>query len=132
MSVSLFLATAECLLLAVMAYDHVVVISNPLRHSIFMNVCVWLAATSWGASRVLTAMVTLSLHLHFCGTNVINHFVCEIFSLLKMACFDTRLNELMILITGIFTLLLPFGFILLSYVQIAAAILKIHSSQGRL
>lgn len=84
----------------------------------WMAQCVWLAATSWGASLVLTAMVTLSLHLHFCGT-VINHFVCEILSLFKLACSDTNLDELMILITGIFTLLLPFWFILLSYVQIA-------------
>ncbi|XP_036161631.1 olfactory receptor 13H1 [Myotis myotis] len=134
MSVSFFLATAECFLLAVMAYDRVVAISNPLRYSMVMNgpVCVWLAATSWGASLVLTAMVTLSLHLHFCGTNVINHFVCEILSLLKLSCSDTSFNELMILITGIFTLMLPFGFILLSYVQIATVVLKIHSAQGML
>uniref|UniRef100_G1PYK0 Olfactory receptor family 13 subfamily H member 1 n=2 Tax=Myotis lucifugus TaxID=59463 RepID=G1PYK0_MYOLU len=134
MSVSFFLATAECLLLAVMAYDRVVAISNPLRYSMVMNgpVCVWLAATSWGASLVLTTMVTLSLHLHFCGTNVINHFVCEILSLLKLPCSDTSFNELMILITGIFTLMLPFGFILLSYVQIATVVLKIHSAQGML
>ncbi|XP_059534620.1 olfactory receptor 13H1 [Myotis daubentonii] len=134
MSVSFFLATAECLLLAVMAYDRVVAISNPLHYSMVMNgpVCVWLAATSWGASLVLTAMVTLSLHLHFCGTNVINHFVCEILSLLKLSCSDTSFNELMILITGIFTLMLPFGFILLSYVQIATVVLKIHSAQGML
>lgn len=134
MSVSLFLATAECLLLAVMAYDRVVAISNPLRYSMVMNgpVCVWLAATSWGASLVLTAMVTLSLNLHFCGTNVINHFVCEILSLLKLSCSDTSFNELMIFITGIFTLMLPFGFILLSYVQIATVVLKIQSAQGKL
>uniref|UniRef100_A0A8C8ZKX6 Olfactory receptor family 13 subfamily H member 1 n=1 Tax=Prolemur simus TaxID=1328070 RepID=A0A8C8ZKX6_PROSS len=134
MSVSLALATAECLLLAAMAYDRVVAISNPLRYSVVMNgpVCIWLAATSWGASFVLTAMLILSLRLHFCGANVINHFVCEIVSLIKLACSDTSLNELMILITGIFTLLLPFGFVLLSYARIAAAVLRIRSAQGRL
>ncbi|XP_007517098.2 olfactory receptor 13H1-like [Erinaceus europaeus] len=134
MSVSLILATAECLLLAVMAYDRVVAISNPLRYPVVMNgpVCVWLAATSWGASVVLSAMLVLSLQLHFCGDNVINHFVCEILSLLKLACSDTSLNELMILITAIFTLLLPFGFVLLSYIRIAAAVLRIRSAQSRL
>ncbi|XP_012508819.1 PREDICTED: olfactory receptor 13H1 [Propithecus coquereli] len=134
MSVSLALATAECFLLAVMAYDRVVAISNPLRYSAVMNgpVCIWLAATSWGASFVLTAMLILSLRLHFCGANVINHFVCEIISLIKLACSDTSLNELMILTTGVFTLLLPFGFVLLSYVRIAAAVLRIRSAQGRL
>ncbi|XP_006862921.1 PREDICTED: olfactory receptor 13H1-like [Chrysochloris asiatica] len=133
MSVSLVLATTECLLLAVMAYDRVVAISNPLRYSVVMNgpVCAWLAATSWGASFVLTAMVILSLQLHFCGANVINHFVCEILSLLKLACSDTSLNVLMILITGIFTLLLPFGFVLLSYVRIVAAVMRIRSAPGR-
>ncbi|XP_075394218.1 olfactory receptor 13H1-like [Tenrec ecaudatus] len=133
MSVSLVLATAECLLLAVMAYDRVVAISNPLRYSVVMNgaVCAWLAATSWGTSLLLTAMLVLSLHLRFCGANVINHFVCEILSLLKLACSDTSLNELMILITGSFTLLLPFGFVLLSYVRIAVTVLRIRSTQGR-
>ncbi|EHB03816.1 Olfactory receptor 13H1 [Heterocephalus glaber] len=134
MSVSLALATAECLLLATMAYDRVVAIGNPLRYSMVMSgpVCVQLAATSWGASLVLTCMLVLSLRLRFCGANVINHFVCEILSLVRLACSDTSLNEIMILITGIFTLLLPFGFVLLSYVRIAAAVLRIHSAQGRL
>lgn len=87
----LALGTAECLLLAVMAYDRVVAIGNPLRYSVVMNgsVCVWLAATSWGHLLVLTAMLILSLRLHFCGMNVINHFVCEILSLSKLACLDT-------------------------------------------
>ncbi|XP_008572558.1 PREDICTED: olfactory receptor 13H1-like [Galeopterus variegatus] len=134
MSVSLALSTTECFLLAVMAYDRVVAISNPLCYSMVMNgpVCVWLAATSWGASLGLTVMLILSLRLHFCGAKVINHFVCEILSLIQLACSDTTLNELMILITSIFTLLLPFGFVLLSYVQIAAAVLRIRSAQGRL
>lgn len=134
MSVSLVLATAECLLLAVMAYDHMAAISNPLRYSVIMNapVCVWLATTLWGESLVLTAMLVLSLQLHFYGVNIINHFVCEILSLLKLACSDTNLNELMISTTGIFTLLLPFGFVLLSYAQIATTVLEILSAQGRL
>ncbi|XP_078220238.1 olfactory receptor 13H1 [Callithrix jacchus] len=134
MSVSLALATAECLLLAVMAYDRVVAISNPLHYSVVMNgpVCVCLAATSWGTSLVLTAILILSLRLRFCGANVINHFVCEILSLVKLACSDTSLNELMIFIAGIFTLLLPFGFVLLSYIQIAMAVIRIHSAQGKL
>uniref|UniRef100_A0A8D1PF85 G-protein coupled receptors family 1 profile domain-containing protein n=1 Tax=Sus scrofa TaxID=9823 RepID=A0A8D1PF85_PIG len=133
-SVSLVLGTAECLLLAVMAYDRVVAISHPLRYAVVMSgpVCVWLAAASWGSSLVLSAMLLLSLQLHFCGANVINHFVCEILSLLKLACSDTSLHELMILIAGIFTLLLPFGFVLLSYVRIAVAVLRIRSVQGRL
>lgn len=74
----------------------------------------------------------LTLQLHFYGANIINHFVCEILSLLKLACSDTSLNELMISTTGIFTLLLPFGFVLLSYAQIATTFLRILSAQGRL
>ncbi|KAL4684876.1 hypothetical protein H8957_005679 [Semnopithecus entellus] len=134
MSVSLTLATAECLLLAAMAYDCVVAINNPLRYSVVMNgpVCVCLAATSWGTSLVLTAMLILSLRPHFYGANVINHFVCEILSLIKLACSDISFNELMILITSVFTLLLPFGFVLLSYIRIAMAVIRIRSAQDRL
>ncbi|XP_011783332.1 PREDICTED: olfactory receptor 13H1 [Colobus angolensis palliatus] len=134
MSVSLTLATAECFLLAAMAYDCVVAINNPLRYSVVMNgpACVCLAATSWGTSLVLTAMLILSLRLHFYGANVINHFVCEILSLIKLACSDISFNELMILITSVFTLLLPFGFVLLSYIRIAMAVIRICSAKGRL
>ncbi|XP_074133242.1 olfactory receptor 13H1-like [Sminthopsis crassicaudata] len=133
MSVSLFLATAECLLLAVMAYDRMVAIGDPLRYTLVMStpVCVWLATFSWGASLALTIMLISSLHLRFCGANVLNHFVCEILSLIKLACSNTRLNELMILATSFFTLLLPFLFILLSYARIAVAVLRIQSAQGR-
>ncbi|XP_043829605.1 olfactory receptor 13H1-like [Dromiciops gliroides] len=134
MSVSLFLATSECLLLAVMAYDRMVAIGDPLRYTVVMSrpVCVWLATFSWGASLAIAIMLISSLRLHFCGANVLNHFVCEIISLIKLACSNTRLNELMILATSFFTLLLPFLFILLSYARIAVAILRIHSAQGRL
>lgn len=106
--------------------DQVLVISNLLHYSMVMNgpVCVWLL--------VCAAVLILPLHLHFSGVNVINQFVCETLSLLKLTCSDTSFNKLMILITDIFTLLLPFGFVLLSYVQIVTAVLKIHSVQGRL
>ncbi|KAM8753147.1 LOW QUALITY PROTEIN: olfactory receptor 13H1 [Rhynchonycteris naso] len=132
MNVSLVFAIVEYFLLALIDYYHLVVISNPLCYSMFINypVCV-LAATLWRASLVLTAMLILTLHLYFCGAHVINHFVCKILYLLK-TCSDRSLNDLMILVTCIFTLYITFGFVLLSYVQIATVVLKIHSSQSRL
>ncbi|KAG8523423.1 Olfactory receptor 13H1 [Galemys pyrenaicus] len=83
-----------------MAYDHAIAISNPLSYSMVMNgpVCVWLADTSWGAALVLTAMLIFSLQLHFCEVNIINRCACENLFLLKLACSDTSINELMLLL----------------------------------
>lgn len=79
------------------------------RYSVVMNGS---GVTGWllphGGISCAHCHAHLIPELHFCGMNVINHFVCEILSFLKLACSDTSLNELLILITGIFTLLLPF------------------------
>jgi len=48
MVISLFLGMTECLLLAVMAYDRFIAISNPLHYTIIMNnqVCIQLAVVT--------------------------------------------------------------------------------------
>ena len=74
----------------------------------------------------------MALRLSFGRDLEIPHSFCEFPQVIKLACSDTSLNELLILITGIFTLLLPFGFVLLSYVRIATAVLRIRSAQGGL
>ncbi|XP_048343517.1 olfactory receptor 13H1 [Sphaerodactylus townsendi] len=133
MSISLFLGVAECLLLAVMAYDRFVAICSPLHYTVIMSrkVCVILAVSLWISSFLLTIIPCFSMPIYFCGHNVVNHFTCEVQAVLKLACSDTSANGLSMLITSVFTLLFPFAFILLTYGRIGLAVLRIRSAQGR-
>ncbi|XP_027396106.1 olfactory receptor 2A25-like [Bos indicus x Bos taurus] len=132
----LFLSFAhtECLLLVVMSYDRYVAICYPLRYSVIMSwrVCITLAVTSW-VFGVLLALVhlVLLLPLPFCGPHQINHFFCEIIAVLKLACADTHINETMVLAGAVSVLVGPFSSIVVSYIHILCAILKIRSGEGR-
>ncbi|XP_054859780.1 olfactory receptor 13H1-like [Eublepharis macularius] len=133
MNIAVFLGVAECLLLAVMAYDRFVAICSPLHYSLIMNrrVCHMLAVGLWIISFLLTIVPYLSMPARFCGRNVLNHFTCEIQAVLKLACSDTHSNGLNMLISSVFTLLFPFAFILVTYGRIGLAVLRIRSAQGR-
>ncbi|XP_072494325.1 olfactory receptor 5G29-like [Notamacropus eugenii] len=129
----LFVAT-ECFLLATMAYDRYVAICNPLLYTVIMSqsFCVHLVVGPYamGLLSSLTHTV-LTFHLPFCGQNVVNHFFCDISPLLSLACADTHLNKLILFImagaVGVFSGLI----ILISYIYILMAILRIRSAEGR-
>ncbi|XP_003475680.1 olfactory receptor 2A5-like [Cavia porcellus] len=136
MQTFLYLAFAhvECLILVVMSYDRYVAICYPLHYMVIMNwrVCAVLAATSWALSFLLALVhLVLILRLPFCGPNQINHFFCEILSVLKLACTDTRLNQVVIFAACVFILLGPLCLVLASYTRILGAILRIQSGEGR-
>lgn len=129
----LFLAT-ECFLLAAMAYDRYVAISNPLLYRIIMSqrVCVQLIIAPYLLG-VLNAMThtTLTFQLTFCNSNVINHFFCDIPAVIALSCSDTQLNKRVL-----FGLSCTFGIvstsiIIISYTYIVTAILRIPSTAGR-
>ncbi|KAB0375930.1 hypothetical protein FD755_012573 [Muntiacus reevesi] len=127
-------AHTECLILVVMSHDRYVAICHPLRYSVIMSwrVCTVQAVTSWACGSLLALVhVGLILRLPFCGPHEINHFFCEILSVLKLACADTRLNQAVIFSACVFILLGPLGLVLLSYARILAAILRIQSGEGR-
>ncbi|KYO48511.1 olfactory receptor 13H1 [Alligator mississippiensis] len=134
MYISLFLGMSECLLLAVMAYDRWVAICKPLLYTLIMNkrVCSCLAAITWSTAFLLTTVPSLTMQAHLCGSNVVNHFVCEIQAMLKPACSDTHNNQIMMFATSILTLLMPFAFILITYTHIGVAVLRIRSASGRI
>ncbi|XP_056655811.1 olfactory receptor 2A1/2A42-like [Monodelphis domestica] len=130
----LTLAHVECLLLVMMSYDRYVAICHPLRYTLIMNrgMCIALAITSWaGGSLLALVHVILLLRLPFCGPREINHFFCEILSVLKLACADTWLNKLVTFIACIIIVVAPLSLVLISYTHILAAILRIHSREGR-
>ncbi|KAM6474056.1 olfactory receptor 2A12-like [Liasis olivaceus] len=128
------LAITECILLAVMAYDRFVAICYPLRYTLIMNqkVCIKLAGAAWLCGFLLAMVhVVHTFQMPYCGPNVINHFYCDMLAVLKLVCADTHLNEIIVFVIAVLILVCPFSFIMISYIHILIAILKIHATRSR-
>ncbi|CAM5157808.1 unnamed protein product [Eretmochelys imbricata] len=128
------LACIECFLLAVMAYDHYLSICNSLSYKIIMNLMVFLqlVSASWITGISVSALaVGMVPHLSFCGSSEINNFFCDMEELLKLSWAKSPLVEMIILVSCSLVTLVPFLFIIVSYVLILSAILQIVSAAGR-
>uniref|UniRef100_A0A2K5LB56 Olfactory receptor n=1 Tax=Cercocebus atys TaxID=9531 RepID=A0A2K5LB56_CERAT len=128
-----FLGT-ECFLLAMMAYDRYAAIWNPLLYAVLMSgrICFWLIATSFLAGFGNAAIHTgMTFRLSFCGSNRINHFSCDTPPLLKLSCSDTHVNGIVIMAFSSFNVICCVMIVLISYLCIFIAILKMPSLEGR-
>ncbi|XP_058038645.1 olfactory receptor 5AP2-like [Ahaetulla prasina] len=124
----------ECLLLDIMAYDRYAAICHPLYYGVLMRpkICIWLAVTAWIIGLSISGVhAGLMTSLSFCQDNVIEHFFCDIPPLFQLSCTDTQINQIATFIFGGGIILLSFLVILLSYIYIALAILRIQSKEGR-
>ncbi|XP_075768268.1 olfactory receptor 14A16-like [Pelodiscus sinensis] len=127
-------SAADLALLTVMAYDRYVAICRPLHYEGVMNrrACVHMATSSWLAAIIFSAIHTgNTFRLPFCQSNVLNQFFCEIPQLLKLACSDSYHSEIGGSVFGFLLCLTCFLFIIVSYVHIFRAVLRIPSEQGR-
>ncbi|XP_007935774.1 olfactory receptor 3A2 [Orycteropus afer afer] len=128
------LAGMDCFLLLAMAYDRFLAICWPLTYSTRMSQEVQkiLVAGSWvcAFTNALTHTIALST-LNFCGPNEINHFYCDLPQLFQISCSTTQLNELVLFIAGFILAGIPVVLIIISYIHVAAAVLQIHSVEGR-
>ncbi|XP_063781996.1 putative olfactory receptor 2B8 [Pseudophryne corroboree] len=134
MFIHLSLGGTECYLLLAMAYDRYAAICRPLHYTTVMNpiLCIKMAAGSWIGGIINSLIHTvLALQLPFCGPNVINHFFCEVPSVLELACADASLNKTVIFFCAILVVMGPFFLILITYGYIISSIIKISTSVGR-
>nr|XP_002708963.2 olfactory receptor 10AG1-like [Oryctolagus cuniculus] len=130
----LMFGTAECFLLAVMSYDRYVAICNPLHYPLVMNhkMCVQLAVSSWVSGIPVQIGQTWQIFsLHFCNSNLINHFFCDIPPILKLACGDTSVHEVSVYVVVMLVAAVPFLLILVSYSKIISTILRLPTATGR-
>ncbi|XP_064360097.1 olfactory receptor 14A16-like [Dromaius novaehollandiae] len=129
-----FLFGGEYSLLTVMAYDRFVAICRPLHYGTLMDsrACVRMAAAAW-ASGFLTALLhtanTFSIPL--CQGYTVDQFFCEIPQIIKLSCSDAYLTEVGLIVVSACLGFVCFVFIVLSYMQIFTAVLRIPSEQGR-
>ncbi|XP_058052081.1 olfactory receptor 5AR1-like [Ahaetulla prasina] len=130
----IFCASTECFLLAAMAYDRYVAICNPLLYVVTMSpkMCSVMVAGSYLIGLVNAVTQTAStFQLSFCGSNVINHFFCDVPPLLSLSCTDTSINEMVLFIFATILGIFTSTEIMVSYAFILTAILRINSTEGK-
>ncbi|XP_062974442.1 olfactory receptor 9G19-like [Elgaria multicarinata webbii] len=129
------LAYSECYLLAAMAYDRYVAIANPLLYAIAMSrkLCTGLVGISYLSGFVNATIITgKTFTLSFCDGNVIDDFFCDLPPLVKLSCDVPGSYQSVLYFILASNVITPSTLILASYASILAAILRIHSAEGRL
>ncbi|XP_004585366.2 olfactory receptor 9G1-like [Ochotona princeps] len=128
------LAYSECYLLAAMAYDRYMAISNPLLYAQAMTkrLCTALVLYSYTGGFVNAILLTSNTFtLDFCDDNVIDDFFCDVPPLIKLACNVRKSYQTVLYFLLTSNVITPSLFILASYIFIITAILRIRSTQGR-
>ncbi|XP_037700242.1 olfactory receptor 2W1-like [Choloepus didactylus] len=132
--VYMWFGSIECLLLAVMSYDRFTAICKPLHYLVIMTpqLCLRMIIMVWGISLANSVVLcTLTLNLPRCGNNLLDHFLCELPAMIKLACTDTTTVEMSVFALGIVIVLAPLMLILISYGYIAQAVLRMKSKAGQ-
>ncbi|XP_006900521.1 PREDICTED: olfactory receptor 10W1-like [Elephantulus edwardii] len=128
------LGSADCFLLAAMAYDRYVAICFPLQYPLIMTVslCGRLIVASVIIGFFLSIqLVAFIFCLPFCQARGISHFFCDVPPVMQLVCAKSHLHEHSVLVAATLAIAVPFLLIVTSYTFIVSAVLRIHSSAGR-
>ncbi|XP_027460275.1 olfactory receptor 2L5-like [Zalophus californianus] len=130
----LILGMSECLILTLMAYDRYVVVCNPLRYPIIMSPRFYMHMVfgCWIGGFISSFIHTVyPLHFPICGSRETHHFFCEVPVLIKFSCEDTSVYQLVVVVTSIVLLVVPFSLITVSYTFIFLTVFRMNSVKGR-
>ncbi|XP_074789630.1 olfactory receptor 14J1-like [Athene noctua] len=117
-----------------MSYDRYVAICKPLHYGTLLGsrACVHMAAAAWGTGFLNSLLHTANtFSLPLCQGNTLDQFFCEIPQILKLSCSHSYLREVGLIMVSACLAFGCFVFIVVSYVQIFRAVLRIPSEQGR-
>ncbi|KAM4663662.1 olfactory receptor 1G1-like [Discoglossus pictus] len=124
----------EAVLLSTMAYDRYAAICHPLQYNLIMDkkACYQMVFFSWLVSITFSVSISImSSLLPYCKHNKIRHFFCDVKPILKLACADTHINELVLATCAGAITVCTFCLTIISYCYIITHLLKIKSSEGR-
>uniref|UniRef100_G1Q1V4 G-protein coupled receptors family 1 profile domain-containing protein n=2 Tax=Myotis lucifugus TaxID=59463 RepID=G1Q1V4_MYOLU len=127
-------AGMDTLLLTVMAYDRYVAICHPLYYMVIMNprFCGILVLISWFIMFWVSLLhILLMRRLTFCVGTEIPHFSCELAQILKVACSDTLINNIVLYVSAALLGVLPLTGILFSYSKIVSSLMRMSSAGGK-
>uniref|UniRef100_A0A803Y2F5 Olfactory receptor n=1 Tax=Meleagris gallopavo TaxID=9103 RepID=A0A803Y2F5_MELGA len=130
----LFFFGAEYSLLTIMSYDRYVAICKPLHYGTLMDsrACATMAAAAWATGVLYSLLHTANtFSLPLCQGNAVDQFFCEIPQILKLSCSKSYLREVGLIVSCVPLELGCFVFIVVSYVQIFRAVLRMPSEQGQ-
>ncbi|XP_023597196.1 olfactory receptor 2T27-like [Trichechus manatus latirostris] len=130
----LLMGMSECLILTLIAYDRYVVVCNPLCYPSIMSsrFCLHLIAVCWIGGSISSFIHTVyPMHFPICGSREILHFFCEVPVLIKLSCEDSSVYQLVVVVTSIVLLAVPFIFITASYTLIFLTVLRMAPVKGR-
>ncbi|XP_045413247.1 olfactory receptor 5K1-like [Lemur catta] len=126
--------SADCFLLAAMAYDRYVAICSPLQYHTKMSrkLCIQMTTGAYVAGHLHSMIhVGFLFRLTFCGSHQINHFFCDVLPLYRLSCVDPYINELMILIFSGSVQISTITVVLISYLCILFTIFTMKFTAGR-
>ncbi|XP_039699749.1 olfactory receptor 11G2-like [Pteropus medius] len=126
--------STESIFLAIMAFDRYLAICRPLHYPTVMTsrICTHLVVSCWvlGFLWYLIPIVIIS-QMSFCGSRIIDHFLCDTGPLLALICKKAPVIELAFSTLILLPLIILFLFIMGSYALVLRAVLKVPSAAGR-
>ena len=126
--------TAECILLAAMAYDRYVAICKPLQYHTMMSkkLCMQMTAGAYVAGNIHpTIHIGFLFRLTFCRSHQINHFFCDVLPFYRLSCVDPYINQLMVFIFSGSIQTFTITTVIISYLFILFTIFKMKSNKTR-
>lgn len=135
MYVFLLFGVTESWLFSIMSVDKYVAICHPLRYKVIMSRRTSLLAAGICVAYGVVGGLNYTFfagRLPYCGPDEIDHYYCEVPAVLKLACADTSLNDLVDFITGFSVIVVPLTLVVIVYANVFATIMKIRSAQGRI
>ncbi|KAM5171509.1 olfactory receptor 1f45-like [Mantella aurantiaca] len=123
----------QSFLIAIMSYDRYLAICNPMRYNSIMepNMSLLMVVGSWLLLAFMSIDLVLLYQLHFCDGNIIDHFFCDTGPLIELSTSDTSRFVLVEFLLSILIVIVPFAFIIVTYILISFTILHISSTNGR-